>query len=537
MEDKRNESVEIIINSDLSAEKMKKLYDDSFKSYDLDIFSKKDEDEQSRVVNGRVVRITDKDVIIEVGLKSEGVIPLSDFSEPEKVKVGDIVPVFLEAFENEDGFADISLKKAQFINIWPKINESYEKGTNITGIIKKQVKGGMIVDLMGVEAFLPGSQIDLQPVEDMNSLIGLKTEFRVIKLNYKRRNIVVSRRLILESEKESKKFEFLNNLKVGDVVEGIVKNITDFGAFIEIEKGVDGLLYITDMSWGRLVHPSELLSLNEKVKVVITAINREKGRINLGMKQLTPYPWENIEEKYPVGSRVKGKVVSIEDYGAFVEIEKGVEGLIHISEMSWTQHVKKPQEIMQVGDTVEAIVLSIDKKNERISLGLKQLSDNPYDSISVGQKIKGKITKIQKFGAFVEISPGIEGLLHISNISWDNKVSKIEDLYKVGDEVECVVVNIDNEKQRISLGIKQLQKDPIENYREGDIVKGKISEIKDKSIYVTLDDGVKGLIPQRLIAKQSENLSNEYAKDSEIELKVVDIDVEKRRIIFTDKTE
>ncbi len=536
MDEKIKESLQIK-DCNMNQEELKKLYENSFKSYDLDIISKKEEDESSRLVNGRIVRITDKDVIVEVGLKSEGIIPLSDFSEPENAKVGDVVSVYLEGFENEDGFADISLKKAQFINVWPKINDSYENGTNITGIIKKQVKGGMIVDLMGVEAFLPGSQIDLQPVEDMNSLIGLKTEFKVIKLNYKRRNIVVSRRQILENEKENKKFEFLNNLKVGDIVEGVVKNITDFGAFIEIDKGIDGLLYITDMSWGRIVHPSEMLSLNEKVKVVITAINKEKGRISLGMKQLTPYPWENIEQKFPIGSRVKGKVVSIEDYGAFVELEKGVEGLIHISEMSWTQNVKKPQEIMNVGDVVESIVLSIDKKNERISLGLKQLSDNPYDNINVGQRIKGKITKIQKFGAFVEIAPGIEGLLHISNISWDNKISKIEDLFKVGDVVECLVINIDNKKKRISLGIKQLQKDPIEHYSEGDVVKGKVVEIKEKSIYIYVEDGIKGLIPQRLIAKQSDNLTNEYKTDMELELKIVDIDRDKRRIIFTDRVE
>ncbi|PIP13446.1 MAG: 30S ribosomal protein S1 [bacterium (Candidatus Stahlbacteria) CG23_combo_of_CG06-09_8_20_14_all_34_7] len=517
-------------------EQLKEMYEKSFNMYDLDLFAK-DEKEDTRVIDGRVVRITDKDVIIDVGLKSEGIIPLSEFSEPENIKIGEIVPIFIEGFENEEGFADISLKKAQFIKLWPKINDSFENKTNIEGIIRKRVKGGMIVDLLGVEAFLPGSQIDLQPVVDMDKLLNVKTDFRVIKLNYKRRNIVVSRRVILENEKESKKFEFIKNLKQGDVVEGIVKNITEFGAFIEIEKGIDGLLYITDMSWGRIVHPSEILTINEKIKVMITTINKEKGRISLGLKQLTPYPWENIEAKFQIGMRVKGRVVSLEEYGAFVELEKGVEGLIHISEMSWTQHLKHPSEILNMGDEIESIVLSIDKRNERISLGLKQISDNPWDKFTVGERVKGSITKLIKFGAFVEIAPGIEGLLHISNISWDTKISKIEDIYKVGDEIDCLIVNINPEKKRISLGIKQLQKDPIDDYKEGDIIKGIIFEVKDKNVHVEVKEKIKGLIPQRLIAKQSENLSDDYVKGNEIELKVVDIDKERRRIIFSDKVE
>jgi small subunit ribosomal protein S1 len=291
------------------------------------------------------------------------------------------------------------------------------------------------------------------------------------------------------------------------------------------------------MSWGRIVHPSELLTMNEKIKVMVTAINKEKGRISLGLKQLTPYPWENIEAKFQIGSRVVGRIVSLEEYGAFVELEKGVEGLIHISEMSWTQHVKHPSEILHVGDELESIVLSIDKKNERISLGLKQINDNPWDKFTVGERIKGKITKLTKFGAFVEIAPGIEGLLHISNVSWDAKIAKIEDVYKVGDDVDCLIVNIDPEKKRISLGIKQLQKDPIDDYKEGDIIKGVIFEVKDKNVHVEIDEKIKGLIPQRLIAKQSENLSDDYVKGSEIELKVVDIDKERRRIIFSDKME
>lgn len=534
--EERNTKLNLETEITYTPEQMKDLYEKSFNMYDKDL-AKKTEDDENRVIDGRVVKITQKDVIIDVNLKSEGVIPLTEFSEPEKIREGDIIPVYIEAHENEDGFADISLKKATFIKLWPKIRDSFENATDIEGIIKKRVKGGMVVDLMGVEAFLPGSQIDLQPVDDMDKLLNLKTDFRVIKLNYKRRNIVVSRRVILESEKENKKLEFIKNLKQGDVVEGVVKNITEFGAFIEIERGIDGLLYITDMSWGRIVHPSEMLTLNDKIQVMVIGINKEKGRISLGMKQLTPYPWESIEAKYPIGSRQNGRVVSIEDYGVFVELEKGVEGLIHISEMSWTQHIKHPSEMMAVGDEVEAIVLSIDKKNERISLGLKQLIDNPWDKFNVGDRVNGKITKITKFGAFVEIASGIEGLLHVSNVSWDSKITKIEDVFKEGDVVDALIINIDSEKKRISLGVKQLQKDPIDDYKEGDIVKGIIADVKDKNITIEVDDKIKGIIPQRFIAKQVENLQEEYVKGNEMELKVVDIDKERRRIILTDKME
>ncbi len=533
---KLNDKYQFEVDLEHSKEEMEKLYEESFKRYDLDLF-KKEENDEERIIDGRIVRITDKDVIVDVGLKSEGVIPLSEFPEPDKIKEGDEVKVYIESFENEDGFADISLRKAIFLQLWPKLQDSHDQGINIDGIVRKRVKGGMIVDLMGVEAFLPGSQIDLQPVTNMDELINQKLQFRVIKLNYKRRNIVVSRRVILETEKESKKLEFIKNLKEGDVVEGTVKNITEFGAFIEIERGIDGLLYITDMSWGRILHPSEMLSMGDKVKVMVTAIDREKGRISLGMKQLTPYPWEGIEEKYPIGSRQKGKVISIEDYGAFIEIEKGVEGLIHISEMSWTQHIKKPSEILSIGDEVEAIVLSIDKKNERISLGLKQLVDNPWDKFKVGDIVKGKVVRITKFGAFVELEQGIEGLIHISNVSWNENIKNPEEFFKVGQEIEAKIINIDPEKKRISLGIKQMEKDPIEDYKEGDSVKGKIIEVKDKNVLIQIDKNVKGLIPQRMLAKGSENLQDNYKNGEEIELKVVDVDREKRRVILTDKME
>ncbi len=526
----KNEFFEI--ESNLSREEMEKLYEDSFKSYDLDLFKKEDNDDE-RIIDGKIVRITDKDVIVDVGLKSEGVINIADFSEPDKVKVGDTVKVYIESFENEDGFADISLKKAMFLELWPKLQESNEKGKKIEGIVKKRVKGGMIVDMMGIEAFLPGSQIDLQPISDLDDLVNQKLEFKVIKLNYKRRNIVVSRRIILESEKEDRKLEYIENLKEGDIVKGTVKNITEFGAFIEIEKGIDGLLYITDMSWGRILHPSEIVAIGDVIDIMVTSIDRERGRISLGLKQLAPYPWENIEEKYPIGSRQKGKVISIEEYGAFVELEKGVEGLIHISEMSWTQHIKHPSEMVEIGDELEAIVLSIDKKNERISLGLKQLADNPWDKFNVNDQVSGKITKVTKFGAFVEIAPGIEALLHISNVSWDQEDLKAEEEFIEGNEVEAKIINIDSAKKRISLGVKQMQDDPMDKFTVGQELTGRIDDNKDKTIVIDIGENFKAIIPKRLIANEDDVESN-YNKEAEISVKVVEIDKNKRRLIVTD---
>ncbi|MDY6786729.1 MAG: 30S ribosomal protein S1 [candidate division WOR-3 bacterium] len=525
------------VQTDYSNEKMEELINESLHTYDLPLLDKRgDGDDEERIIDGRVVRKTEKDLIIDVGLKSEGVVSLSDVADPDEIEVGDTIKVYIENFENNQGFADISLKKARFLQLWPKLEESNEDGSPVEGVIKKRVKGGMIVSLMGVEAFLPGSQIDLQPVSDMDALIGERMKFRVIKLNYKRRNIVVSRRVILESEKEDRKMEYIENLNEGDIVEGVVKNITEFGAFIEIERGIDGLLYITDMSWGRILHPSEIVSIGDTVKVMVTSIDRERGRISLGLKQLTPYPWKGIEEKYPIGSRQEGKIISIEDYGAFVELEKGVEGLIHISEMSWTQHIKHPSEVVEIGDEVEAIVLSIDKKNERISLGIKQLADNPWDRFNEGDIVEGTVKKVAKFGAFVEIATGIEALLHISNVSWDKTDLEAEEEFNEGEEIEAKIINIDPIKKRISLGIKQMGDDPIDRYNVGNMITGKVFETKDKTVIIDIDEPFKAIIPSRLIAMPSENPEADYPKDKEIEVKVIEIDKSKRRLIVTDRT-
>jgi len=535
MSEKKDYTFEV--QTDYSNEKMEELINESLHTYDLPLLDKRgDGDDEERIIDGRVVRKTEKDLIIDVGLKSEGVVSLSDVADPDEIEVGDTIKVYIENFENNQGFADISLKKARFLQLWPKLEESNEDGSPVEGVIKKRVKGGMIVSLLGVEAFLPGSQIDLQPVSDMDALIGERMKFRVIKLNYKRRNIVVSRRVILESEKEDRKMEYIENLNEGDIVEGVVKNITEFGAFIEIERGIDGLLYITDMSWGRILHPSEIVSIGDTVKVMVTSIDRERGRISLGLKQLTPYPWKDIEEKYPIGSRQEGKIISIEDYGAFVELEKGVEGLIHISEMSWTQHIKHPSEVVEIGDEVEAIVLSIDKKNERISLGIKQLADNPWDRFTEGDIVEGTVKKVAKFGAFVEIAPGIEALLHISNVSWDKTDLEAEEEFNEGEEIEAKIINIDPIKKRISLGLKQMGDDPIDKYNVGDMVTGKIFETKDKTVIIDIDEPFKAIIPSRLIAIPSENPEADYPKDKEIEVKIIEIDKSKRRLIVTDRT-
>ncbi|MFO8061886.1 MAG: 30S ribosomal protein S1 [bacterium] len=535
MSEKKDYTFEV--QTDYSNEKMEELINESLHTYDLPLLDKRgDGDDEERIIDGRVVRKTDKDLIIDVGLKSEGIVSLSDVADPDEIEVGDTIKVYIENFENNQGFADISLKKARFLQLWPKLEESNEDGSPVEGVIKKRVKGGMIVSLLGVEAFLPGSQIDLQPVSDMDALIGERMKFKVIKLNYKRRNIVVSRRVILESEKEDRKMEYIENLNEGDIVEGVVKNITEFGAFIEIERGIDGLLYITDMSWGRILHPSEIVSIGDTVKVMVTSIDRERGRISLGLKQLTPYPWKDIEEKYPIGSRQEGKIISIEDYGAFVELEKGVEGLIHISEMSWTQHIKHPSEVVEIGDEVEAIVLSIDKKNERISLGIKQLADNPWDRFNEGDIVEGTVKKVAKFGAFVEIAPGIEALLHISNVSWDKTDLEAEEEFNEGEEIEAKIINIDPIKKRISLGLKQMGDDPIDKYNVGDMVTGKIFETKDKTVIIDIDEPFKAIIPSRLIAIPSETPEADYPKDKEIEVKIIEIDKSKRRLIVTDRT-
>jgi small subunit ribosomal protein S1 len=515
----------------LSDNEMEKLYNEHL----IDIKNR-------GIVKGEIIKLTKKDAIVDLGLKSEGCIPLSDFANPETVKIGDTVEVFLEEFEDDEGFAVISKQKADFVKVWDFIYDKHLKQEPVDGEIVRRVKGGMIVNVGGAEAFLPGSQIDFHPVSNLDALVGQKIKVKVIKLNRKRRNIVVSRRIILEEEKEKAKQKLLAELEEGQEKEGVVKNITDFGVFVDLG-GIDGLLHITDMSWGRISHPSELVAIGDKIKVKVIAYDPVKQRVSLGMKQLYPYPWENVSEKYPEGKKVRGKIVSIAEYGAFVELEKGVEGLIHISEMSWTKHIKHPSQILAIGDVVEAIVLDVNKERERISLGLKQLEPDPWKSIEekypIGTKITGKVRTLTNFGAFIEIENGIDGLIHISDFSWTDRVKHPKHFLEKGQKVDCTVLEIDPDRRRISLGIKQLAKDPFDilskNIGIGALVKGKVVEAIDKGIVVELNNKIKGFTPLSQLKEEDIKPSEHYKIGETLNLKIIDINSKTRRVVLSEK--
>ncbi|HSH76559.1 MAG TPA: 30S ribosomal protein S1, partial [Longimicrobiales bacterium] len=416
---------------------------------------------EGEIVNAQVLRVSEAAVILEFGFKSEGAVALDEFKEPPEP--GMEVEVLLESLEDDEGVVVLSKKKADFLRVWEKIREAHEADRPVKGTLVRKIKGGVTVDLMGVDAFLPGSQIALRRVPNIEDLIGEVYKFKIIKLNKRRRNIVVSRRVILEAERETKRETLVKELLVGQVREGIVKNITDFGAFIDLG-GLDGLLHITDMSWGRVGHPSEVVDIGQSIDVKVLDIDWNRERISLGLKQLLPYPWTDIDKKYPVGSRVRGRVVSITNYGAFVELEKGVEGLIHISEMSWTRHIKHPSKVVSIGDEVDVMVLKIDKENEKISLGLKQCENDPWltliERYPAGSTIEGCVRNLTDFGAFVEVEEGIDGLVHISDMSWTKRVRHPKEIVKKGDTVDVQILDINSEKRRISLGIKQLHENP-----------------------------------------------------------------------------
>ncbi len=515
----------------LSLEELDRLYEQSFKDI-----------EEKRIVKGKIVKVDEREATIDLGLKSEGVISLSEFEEPLEVQVGSEVEVFLEDVEDQDGFPVISKQKADFLKVWDLIKESHEKGTRVEGKVMKRVKGGMICNVFGVEAFLPGSQIDLQPVRDMDSLIGENLDLRIIKLNWKRRNIVVSRRVLLEEERDRQRRELLRTIEKGQVREGVVKNITDFGAFIDLG-GLDGLLHITDMSWGRVMHPSELLAVNDKVKVMITGIDWEKERVSLGMKQLVPYPWQDIETKYPVGGKVRGKVVSITDYGAFVELEKGVEGLVHISEMSWTQHIKHPSQVVAIGDVIEVVVLSIEKEKERISLGMKQTTPDPWSTVEqthpVGSKVFGRVRNLTGFGAFIEIEEGIDGLLHLSDISWTKKIEHPGEVLKKGEKVEVIVLRVDREQRRISLGMKQLSDDPLREFvsrqKVGSHLEADIVEVTEDGVVVDLGNEITSFVPLSQLEREAQSALEAYKVGERLALKLTDVDFKSRRVSLSER--
>jgi len=493
------------------------------------------------VVSGTIVQVNDDSVVVDVGYKSEGVIPLAEFKDENgkvNVNVGDVVDVLFERRENESGLIGLSKEKADRQKIWG----SLEEGAVVEGKIVGRIKGGLTVDI-GINAFLPGSQVDLRPVRNLEKLLGATFDFKIIKLNKRRGNIVLSRRVLLEEKRESLRSDTLETLAEGQVIEGVVKNLTDYGCFIDLG-GIDGLLHITDMSWGRVNHPSDVLNVGDKINVKILKYDRERERVSLGLKQITPDPWLEVESKYPVGAKVQGKVVSLTDYGAFVELEDGVEGLIHVSEMSWTKRIKHPNKLLTVGDEVETVVLALDIPNRRISLGLKQVEANPWEVIGekfpVGTIIEGQVKNITDFGVFVGVDEGIDGLIHISDLSWTKRIKHPSEIFKKGDTVKSVVLNIDRENERFSLGLKQLTPDPWESipvkYAPGTIVRGKATSVTDFGVFLEIEEGIEGLIHVSELSQEKVESPKDFAKvGDELEAAVLNVDSVDRKIALSVK--
>jgi len=516
------ESYENLENIDLD-----KMYLDSF----TDI-------KEGEVATGTIVNVTDREVFIDIGFKSEGIVPKSEFLETPII--GEEHKVFINSFEDHKGHFALSKEKAVFLGRWNELKEAHEKDEIIKGTVIKRIKGGMVVDLNGVFAFLPGSQIDVRPITNFDDYISKEIEFKIVKVNETRKNIVVSRKVLLEVDLHEKRQEIINQLETGMVLEGTVKNITDFGAFIDLG-GIDGLLHITDITWGRINHPSEVLELDKTVTVKVIDFDVEKVRVSLGMKQLDPEPWEGAEEKYPVNSLVKGKIVNMMNYGVFVELEKGVEGLIHVSEMSWTRHIKNPNELYKLGDEVEAKILSIDKEEKKISLGIKQLTENPWNEIEnkypVGSTNKGVVRNLTQFGAFVELEDGIDGLVHISDMSWTKNIRHPKDFLKKGDHINVKVLEASGENRRLSLGIKQIEEDPWEGlktiFTTGKQIEGKILRILDKGIIFTLEHDLEGIVPLKRLSKQARaDIKSKYKQDDTLNVIVQEIDQESKKVIL-----
>ena len=496
---------------------------------------------EGQIVKGEVVEVRENEILIDVGFKSEGTIPLDQFRDVDQIRVGDTYDVYLENIEDQDGLIALSKEKADFLKVWEDIKFSFDHGRIVHGVVDRRIKGGLVVNLMGVDSFLPGSQVALRQVPDLDALLGETFEFRIIKINKRRRNIVVSRRVVLEDERERKKRKLIGELEKGQIRKGVVKNITDFGAFVDLG-GIDGLLHITDMSWGRVNNPSEVVTIADEVEVKVLEFDRDRERISLGLKQLQAYPWTDVDTKYPEDTVVKGKVVSITNYGAFVELEKGIEGLIHISEMSWTRNVRHPSKIVSIGDEVEAMVLRVDKDNEKISLGLKQAEPDPWEGLAMkypsGTKIEGKVRNLTDFGAFVEVEDGIDGLVHISDMSWTKRVRHPKEIVKKGDSVDVVILDINKEKRRISLGIKQLMDNPwddlAERYVDGTECKGKVVRMLDHGAIVEIEDQVEGFVPlQHLGIVGIEKPQEHFALEEELPVVVIKIQPDSRKIVLS----
>ncbi len=491
------------------------------------------------LVEGTVSAVKDGDVFIDIGYKSEGVVPADEFGEGVEVKVGDKVTVMLRELENDKtGMVSLSKKAADDKIRWEKILDRYVEGCVVTGTIKSAVRGGLLVQIDDVEAFLPGSQVEVTPVKELEPYVGQTYDFKVIKISNERRNLIVSRRELIEGTMAEKKAELMSSLQKGEVRKGKVKNITDFGAFVDLD-GLDGLLHITDMSWGRVKHPSEILKVGDELDVMVLDVDRDRERVSLGLKQTQPNPWDAIQDQFPVGSRVSGKVVNLAPYGAFVEIAPGIEGLVHISEFSWTKRVARASDMLSVGDEVQVVVLSVDMENQKIALGIRQTQDNPWDTVQdrypVGSKVRGKVRNFTAYGAFVELEEGIDGMIHVSDMSWTRKINHPSECLQKGEEVEAVVLDVNPKEQRISLGLKQAQTDPwteiATKYPVGMVVKGKVSKVASFGAFVELEDGVDGLVHISQISDHRvEKVRDALEVGQEVEARVVKVDRGERRI-------
>ena len=492
---------------------------------------------EGSIIKGTITEIRQVEVVVDIGGKSEGLISASEFSDLGDLQIGEEIEIFLEKLEDRDGNPILSFDKAEQKKNWENIITKCEEGSIVQGRVKGKVKGGLIVG-MGVDAFLPASHIDIQPPKNLDQYLGQTYDYKVLKINLERKNIVLSRRELIEEQRSSKRRELLDKINPGDVVKGIVKNITDFGAFIDLD-GMDGLLHITDMSWGRISHPSEMLKQGEEIDVMIIEINREKERVSLGLKQTKSNPWDSIENRYPIGAHVAGKVVNLVPYGAFIEIEEGVEGLVHVTEMSWTKRITKPSELLKVGDNVEAVVLGIQKDEEKISLGIRQLDPNPWDMVvhnyPVGAHVHGKVRNITTYGAFIELEEGIDGMVHVSDMSWTRKINHPSEVLKKSDEIDAIVLDVDTSNQRISLGVKQLTDDPWADidgrFRIGDVVTGTTSKITSFGAFVELQDHIDGLVHISQISEERiEKIKDSLNIGDEVTARVIKIDREERRI-------
>ena len=497
--------------------------------------------QEGQIVKGTIVSTGESEVMIDIGFKSEGAVPRREFNDLSAIEIGQEIEVFLENVEDQEGQVVLSKQKADFMRVWDSIKDAHDTGNTVQGRLMRRIKGGIVVDLFGVDAFLPGSQIDIRQVKNFDQFLGQEFPFKIIKLNKARRNIVVSRRAVLEEERSKMREEIVKVLEEGQIREGVVKNITDFGAFIDLG-GVDGLLHITDMSWGRVSHPSEMVSIGDRIKVKVLNYDRERERISLGLKQLTAHPWESIENKYPIDSQTRGKVVSITDYGAFVELEEGIEGLVHISEMSWTQHVRHPSKLVNIGDVVEVMILKIDQENQKISLGMKQTEDDPWETLDVkyppNTHLEGTVRSLTNFGAFVEIEDNIDGLVHISDMSWTRRIRQASEMFKKGDVIQVVVTEIDVKRRRISLSHKMAFENPwphfAEKYAVGTETRGVVSRILERGLVVSFDGDVDGFVPlSQLAVDGMQNPHQCFSEEQEIPLKVIEFDENQKKIVLS----